>query len=341
MYVYEISEDEYNAIDNMTPEEVETRYPYVDDMKHVNAVHITNPGKNLFDGELVEGNVSSSGAISTGKTGRSVPKNPPKVMPNTTYTITELNENAILRIFARDKNGQIIGTELSAVSGTFTTPNDPNVYDIVFLILTLPENLKVMLNIGSEPLPFEPQQSSYCYLPDIQLRSNMDGSVADQLYMDGEGKPRVVRRFREKILDGSLTWTHITSYTSSKQFRTDALFTDYSAGTRIYIINYNGQKLQHGPANSENFSTINSSNELRINIPNEHSGWGEDYTPTADEIKAYFYGWRMYNDLPLPNTYNGTGTKRWVILQVGRGQFLWMLQELSLLELLQDLHRIA
>ncbi|OMD19696.1 hypothetical protein BJP48_31635 [Paenibacillus odorifer] len=59
-----------------------------------------------------------------------------------------------------------------------------------------------------------------------------------------------------------------------------------------------------------------------MTIANSDSGWGDSYTPTTDEIKAYFNGWRMYNGASgvATNPYNGTAgqTKGWVeILSAG------------------------
>ncbi|MFS0749521.1 distal tail protein Dit [Oceanobacillus sp. 1P07AA] len=47
-----------------------------------------------------------------------------------------------------------------------------------------------------------------------------------------------------------------------------------------------------------------------VSVWNKDSGWGADYTPTDEEIKAYLLGWRMYGEnWSVP--YNGTGTKVW------------------------------
>lgn len=55
-----------------------------------------------------------------------------------------------------------------------------------------------------------------------------------------------------------------------------------------------------------------------LSISNTDSGWGDNYTPTVDEIKAYFMGWKMWqgdsNDSNIPYT---SGTKRWRSLTSG------------------------
>ncbi|WP_139257451.1 hypothetical protein [Desulforamulus aeronauticus] len=58
---------------------------------------------------------------------------------------------------------------------------------------------------------------------------------------------------------------------------------------------------------------------IYLTIPNTDSGWGENYTPTADEIKAYFNGWVMYKDSTNGALYDGTGTKVWAKRYCGVG----------------------
>lgn len=54
-------------------------------------------------------------------------------------------------------------------------------------------------------------------------------------------------------------------------------------------------------------------NYILVNIPISKSGWDDSYTPTEDEIKAYFLGWKMYPEGGVGRyaPYNGVGTKYW------------------------------
>lgn len=58
------------------------------------------------------------------------------------------------------------------------------------------------------------------------------------------------------------------------------------------------------------FFLIAELNRFIITINNNDSGWGESYTPTADEIKAYFNGWVMYDSVTF-DKYAGVNAKRW------------------------------
>ncbi len=55
-------------------------------------------------------------------------------------------------------------------------------------------------------------------------------------------------------------------------------------------------------------------NSILVTVANSDSGWGEDYVPSAEEIKAYFYGWVMGTQASngtFTIGYNKTGTKAW------------------------------
>ena len=65
----------------------------------------------------------------------------------------------------------------------------------------------------------------------------------------------------------------------------------------ITIVKYNGTLLN--TLDTGAWGTVNdqwgidiTAGHLLITVSNTDSGWGDDYTPTADEIKAYFNGWR-------------------------------------------------
>ncbi len=65
------------------------------------------------------------------------------------------------------------------------------------------------------------------------------------------------------------------------------------------------------------FQSGNDDKDFYLSIADNDSGWGESYTPTADEIIAYFNGWVMKED--NASLYNGTGNKRWLKRYQGSG----------------------
>lgn len=60
-------------------------------------------------------------------------------------------------------------------------------------------------------------------------------------------------------------------------------------------------------------NTLNNGNvAMSLSLANTDTGWGNNHTPTADEIRAYFNGWKMFEaNGNKVNPYNGTGIKAW------------------------------
>ncbi|MFB9277412.1 hypothetical protein ACFFT4_20820, partial [Cohnella cellulosilytica] len=233
------------------------------------------------------------------------------------YTYSAVHAGRLVVVFY-DITGQVIsgsGVSTAEAELTFTVPVNTAYAEMRFdgdssigtFTFTNP-----MLNFGPEPLLFEPQKPSYLYLPDCNLRSNVGGSVADRLYTDGQGKPRVTRRFRETALDGTLAWAFNLDFSGFKRVICPLPGATY---VNAKAVKYDGKLLRENVDvdGIDNFQ-IDVTPSLYITIADTDSGWGESYTPTEDEIKAYFWGWRMYgsND-GLP--YTGTnGGKIWKMI---------------------------
>lgn len=316
----------------LTPSELNTKYPYVDDIKHVNAVYVRNSGKNLlpplaewimdsgatilspysFTQTYIAGTAAQSGIRINVKEGQS-------------YKISLNNPNGVrISGFWEDSAGTNLGyfSQFTGnLSGVLTAPPSAVRLKVAIDNNNLAGTVTVadlMLHLGSNALPFEPQKPSYMYLPDVQLRSNTDGSVADRLYMDGEGKPRAVRRFKEVTLDGALSWTFLQDYTGYKAVFALGLATDVAYGAYFRSVKYDGKVLGFPYTSIADGIGVDGSNGATIiSIADTDSGWGESYTPTADEVKAYFNGWVMSNN--FSGAYNGTGTKAWEKRYCGQG----------------------
>ncbi len=320
--IFEISQTEYDALDTMTADQIAAAYPYVDDMKHVNAVYIENKGKNLlppFSEWMLHENavVMDSYKLALNSTANSQPTYADiTAIPGQAYTVSATHNGRLNLLFVDSGNNVALSAGYQdSQTITLTAPSNARRIRALFSNDTLGAGSfyceNPMLNIGSEPLPFEPQRPSDLYLPDCSLRSNVDGSVADRLYTDGQGKPRVTRRFREIALDGSLDWKWNIDGTGHKSAYAPIAGKTIDR-TNGRLVKYDGKIIpsEVDAISSERnwFSSLFES--IYVSIPDTDSGWGESYTPTVDEIKAYFYGWRMRNtDSTAP--YNGTGTKGW------------------------------
>lgn len=246
------------------------------------------------------------------------------VNPGQTYTASvfvEGTEEARLTLNAFDKDDNRI-LNLSRIGGDYltVTANIPEgaVYAMVYLYGGTVEKNPVtfynpMLNYGSEPLPFEPQNNDYLYA-DVELASSANGSVADVLeYRDG--RYWKTRWYESVTLNSDWPWFRVNrTLAGYKQVAISAgNLTPPTVPTVATVVKYNGLIVPVGPAEavSEVFGMAKDG-YFRLNIPNADSGWGDSYTPTSDEVKAYFNGWYMLEDgKPRSEGYNGTGTKVW------------------------------
>lgn len=149
----------------------------------------------------------------------------------------------------------------------------------------------------------------------IQTTLHSLNGVYDEITRE-DGVLKKIERVREVSLDGRLPWAFYMDYGTYKSVN---VVLDFIANTNdnTVAVKYDGKILPRtgGVGLGADLHATNSGSKLiYINIADVDSGWGESYTPTADEIKAYFYGWKMYDESTNPNgtgTFNGTGTKRW------------------------------
>ncbi|PYI57011.1 hypothetical protein [Paenibacillus flagellatus] len=338
--LYEITAAEKTYIDGLSASDAQkyiaAKYPYVDDMKSVNAVYAMNPGKNLFP----------PSSECTGFSG----SNWTVVEP---YKVTDTKSSSdydIYGFYATVVPGQTytVSVDISSVNGVgsgggyldislvpddggmqFGASSPGTLNGVQTLTYAIPANIKKIrvalvvhgnttgtftfsnfrMNVGSSALPFEPQKLSYLFLPDCQLRSNVDGSVADVL----EGKT-ITRRFREMTLDGSLVWGLGSNGTG---FKMVAATVNGGVTNSEVVLKYDGKPLKNsnGSYTAADQSTLYSpANTISITVSATDSGWGDNYTNvTPEEIKAYFMGWKMYQlEGGVDSVYNGSGTKAWL-----------------------------
>ncbi|WP_256758704.1 hypothetical protein [Cohnella sp. WQ 127256] len=349
--LYEIPASEKTKIDSMTLAQAQDyivrNYPYVDDMKHVNAVYIENKGKNMLP-DLQDGIWASSGPSSsrffitgsydlamnvTDTSSTSTYTCDIPILINQTYTMKHNGGTGFIRVstikFA--PGGAVVtdiltrATLISGESFTFTTPADAQFVRVQLFNINKSDVAVVggftfsnpTLNVGAVAPTFESQRPSYLYLPDVQLKSNVDGSVADQLYTDGHGKPRVTRRLKQMVLDGNIEGTayDYPSFKSIVVLAEGGVPINKVGGTK-----YNGKILSFDKTAVEADSWGVASSNIHISVADVDSGWGEFYLPSKDEIKAYFWGWKMFDMNLNPSgvgTYDRTDGlyKSWTPIQ--------------------------
>lgn len=147
-------------------------------------------------------------------------------------------------------------------------------------------------------------------------------TLYDGEYVEQSAKGELVKykKFQEVELKG--TESYILHYrgTTHANVRIDNFTPRIKPGSRT-VVKYNGTILQKNTNVGQDTAadqvydpTNDNTGTLFIGIANTDSGWGPNYYPTPEEMKAFSLGWTMYhvesNSYNAP--YNGTGTKGWV-----------------------------
>ncbi|MFD1270638.1 hypothetical protein ACFQ3Y_24825 [Paenibacillus motobuensis] len=259
------------------------------------------------------------------------------VLPNTTYTLS--SESGRMYYNLATGSGPMRGiTDSDGGSVTFTTPSDTSVLAIQCLNLVSYTDINnpstfvygagkftfknPMLTLGAEPKPFKPREDSMLAFQ-TELHANpTDGSEPDELF-EQNGQYFKLEKWKKFVLGGSLGWTYHSTGTGFKRFQLDGFS---GAVDSAYVTKYNGANLSRvawgtntSSADQQAFQGVG---RLIISISNTDSGWGDAYSPTADEIKSYFNGWKMFETGTTWKTpYNRTDgqNKGWLKIYCGVG----------------------
>ncbi|MFD1991548.1 hypothetical protein ACFSGI_16395 [Paenibacillus nicotianae] len=333
--VYELNSDEYKSIDNLTADQVNQYYPYVDSISPVRNPYAIAYGENLLpalqeqewknsEGTPVVNNRYSVDVSNTNKMILSYID----VIPGAIYTLSAISSASTGRIFVYNMNASVpladtVGNGL--ISATFTVPSGVNVVE-VRLLGTSPATVNlsnIMLNTGGKANLFKPREDSMLALQTDLYANPVTGEDADEVF-ERDGQYFRLTKWKKLLLDEKLNWQPFASLAGIKIVRVDAsnFNTIFDDASTYFATKYDGAILDHKfSTDSKDQVQLNTTNEgkrLFISISATDSGWGDNYTPTKDEIKAYFLGWRMYDssDSSGNTSYNRTdGTKKaWTVL---------------------------
>lgn len=171
---------------------------------------------------------------------------------------------------------------------------------------------------GSVAPTFKPQRKT-TFRANTELCATPDGAVKDTFkYVNG--KPKRIANLRRVVLDGTLPWAWSTDLVGSKQVRLPSGVAVGGAKTGIsgnVATKYDGKVLVEGQANAADQFVISAiDGAFYVCIADPDSGWSETYTPSAAEIQAYFYGYKMYQEGSDGATPYSSGNKWWK--EVGR-----------------------
>ncbi|ADM68950.1 hypothetical protein GMA19_01111 [Paenibacillus polymyxa E681] len=326
--LYEISASEYAALDSMIPEQIAAKYPYVDSVMPVRNPYAIRYGENLIP-PFYEWTLGD----------RAKPLNPYKLETVATVSVDQSNvyvpvSSGSAYTFTAKVNGRVtvvevdaLGTESTVYS---TTDNENRDVVVTFTTKTTTKRVRVyatntgagtftlenpMLNIGSAAKPFRPRENSMLALQTDLYADPVTGANADTVF-ERDGQYFKAKKWRGLTLDGSFPWRlNNSSYTGYKRVAPSPVSIFSTISGAGYAVKFDGKILKTStvtPGGGDELTWIDTFQA--VTVANSDSGWGQDYSPSDDEIKAYFMGWRMFNnDANVNGTvpYNGTGTKAW------------------------------
>ncbi|MBA2943389.1 hypothetical protein HZF08_34525 [Paenibacillus sp. CGMCC 1.16610] len=313
--MYQITQAEYTAIGSMTAAQIAMKYPYVDDAKHVSSPYVIKYGENLLP-PFNEWTVNSTTIVvspyvysqpATIPSGAWLNVNIP-VIPNKDYFLSFTTTGLTVAVF-----DSTASTAISAYSTNERTFNTGNNSSICVFVNGYGSGTvsNLMLNLGSTAKPFKPRNDDMLAFPNVQLASSVDGKVYDTLFKR-EGKYFVEKRFKDVVLDGSLPWIYGGGGTGWKYVSFGALSNSIPSSQRL--VKYDGKIIgETAPLTAGDQSDLQSNGFFYISISSTDSGWGDSYTPTPQEIQAYFYGWKMSGNITDGTTPYTSGTKYWYV----------------------------
>lgn len=321
--LYEISESEYVALGSLTPEQVATRYPYVDSVQPARNPYAIRYGENLlppfYEWTLVRSPyvMTSPYTVTGSPTGGAAHYVEIDVIPNTDY-IFSVEHNGNISVYTEDGLTAIKGYTTDQ-SINFNSGNNKKIRTYLNGLIAGTFTFKnPMLMIGTIAKPFKPREDAMLALQTELYADPITGANADEVF-EKDGQYFKLAKWKKVVLDGSINWSYSASSSAAgyKGIAALALITNFVARSAI-ITKYNGaltQTKQDGQITGADQNNGIGGGNLYLTVPTADSGWGDAYTPTPDEIKAYFMGWFMYTAGQNPTSpaagYNGSGTKVW------------------------------
>ncbi|RID87043.1 hypothetical protein D1953_06925 [Peribacillus asahii] len=291
--LYEVTKEHYDAINvTMLEDEVLRRYPSVEGVQHLQNPYIMAEGENLLppfsewtlnpNAKILsqyelELNATASGQISS----VIIP-----VKKGFSYTVSG---EGMYYGRKESASGAIV---LTTSTKTFTADSDFNLYFYTFnseagtFLFKNP-----MLTLGATAKPFVPQNKSYAL---FETKLGKIGDVADRLF-EQDAKYFKRKVIEDAVLDGSSTW-YVTDAGGYKLFWTPIASNGKGLGV---VSKHNGALLKittdayTGTDKTGDLAYPRDNNFVFLTVSDQDTGFAETYTPTGDEIKAYFNGWKV------------------------------------------------
>lgn len=124
-----------------------------------------------------------------------------------------------------------------------------------------------------------------------------DGTNNDSIAWGSQGQLVKTKAWYDVKLDNTENWAFNVDATGYKSVKATGFSPGAIVDGTVIGARYDGALLTRVSSLTAANQIIlaNVDNTLFVSIADTDSGWGETYTPTANEIKAFFLGWRMCN----------------------------------------------
>lgn len=260
------------------------------------------------------------------------------------HNATTNNELDYVDIFAKPSTNYVLSADIStnsqivvegwnntALVETYTGTSFRTSASVVKLRIIVRTNVglsvigNLSLNEGTQAQPFVANVKGLTN-PTIANETNGTSLVVPTTLYDGEyveqnanGELVKYKKFKNVELTGAENFILHYRGATHVNVRIDNFTPGVKPGTRT-VVKYNGTILQKNTTMGQDTTadqvydpTNDNTGTLFIGISNADSGWGPNYYPTPEELKAFLLGWKMYDASNGSTTvpYNGTGTKGW------------------------------
>ena len=275
----------------------------------VDGLLIKNVGKNLFDRSKAQrGYELSTVGVPT---------------KNTNYFVTDFVEVDISKPYIKNNNNRFywFDSNKNFVSRTnATTLHEIPPINAKYMrtegLLSIIDTIQLEEGVASTE--YEPYTENSVLIPEPLY--SLPNGVYDEI-REGKNGLEKVKRIEKVLLDGTLNWQFAINYVGYKRVKINNGILNVKDFTDV-VVKYDGKLLERDTSSptfeKADKSYLDSAN-FNLTLANSDTGWGDSYTPTVDEIKAYYMGWRMFENVIGFPPYNGTGQKMWGKIYVGQG----------------------
>lgn len=340
---YEVSKEEFDAITENTEAQANIlaeKYPYVDDVKCVVNPYFECKENLLEDISYTTGSFTEDGKpVQQDGGAYAINRTSIPVEPNTNYTLSIQGLPSDWNVFCQLKNW-------NNVEGTFSTGNEKliNVWagkkgvstntDAKYALeMIQTRKWKIVLVKASTPKTYNECHNSRMmfetkvYNGEKITRDNSGRYVKNSEWGEVEFSPNGV------LPNFVAHYSGFKGFTIAKEKigNGNILLTTQDVSEPHEIISYNGGYYAHSVSFSAsngvptmNFESVFDGSsgawrEVSFTLPNALTGWGNSYTPTQEEIRAFFLGWTMYGVTNSDGLYHDGG-KGWAKLWCGIGE---------------------